>query len=494
MTDKDGLTKSVHTLKKGEVGILQGVFQSFSFVGPAADVAILLLGTVYFAGISTPIAIIIAWLIYGLWMITPYEFSKYKSNAGSYYAYSASSTKDGMLGPLALFSWMGENFSGQSFGILGLAAFLFAISTTISSIPYIWILFAIIIAVYMFVVPYLGIKISLNYVAITGILELVVLVVGAAIIIIMAGPANSITPFTIPAGTVSAVFFGIVFSIVDFTGLGTVTTVSEEIKNPRKQIKKALVISWLLAGLALIPASYALVIGWGNVGLGGIANYAGAPDPGLLVFQHFLGPIGFILLAIFTINSYFSYGVAKTNAVSRIWFSAARDGVIFPKWIAKLHPKFKTPGNAMSLWLGISFILDIILGIFYGPVNAALILLTMAGIYIICVHVIANTALTLFSFSELKKSGQSSVLLHFLAPTLASILGLIVIFFSVQLTYSTYLSAIPSQRPIDLAFLAAVLISIVWVVVLGPIIALYYKKRKPEILEKAGIYDSEVAE
>ena len=83
------------------------------------------------------------------------------------------------------------------------------------------------------------------------------------------------------------------------------------------------------------------------------------------------------------------------------------------------------------------------------------------------------------------------MLLHFVAPTLASVLGLIVIFFSVQLTYTSYIG---DPTGINLAFLAAVLISIVWVVVLGPIIALYYKKRKPEILEKAGIYDSEVAE
>jgi amino acid transporter len=480
-----------HTrLKKDAVGTLQGVFQSFSYVGPAADVAILLLGTVLFAGISTPIAIILAWLIYGLWMITPYEFSKHKSNAGSYYAYSASSTRKGSLGPLALFSWMGENFSGQSFGILGLAAFLFAISTTISGIPYIWVLFAVIITAYMFILPFLGIRISLNYVAITGLIELLILFVGAVLIIFEVGPANSLTPFTIPAGTVSAVFFGVVFSIVDFTGLGTVTTISEEIKDSKKRVKKALIISWLLSGLALIPASYALTVGWISH-IGAITTYASSPDPGLIVFEHFLGPIGFVLLAIFTVNSYFSYGVAKTNAVSRIWYSAARDGIIFPKWISRLHPKYRTPANAMSLWLGISFILDMVLGVFLGPVNAALVLLTMAGIYIICVHIIANTALTLFSHAELRKSGQSSVLLHYIAPSLASIIGAIVIIFSVQATYSSYV-ALPNT--IDLAYLVAVVVSLVWVIVFGPIISLYYMRTKPEVAARAGTFDSEVAE
>ncbi|TRM85997.1 hypothetical protein DJ521_06600 [Sulfolobus sp. E3] len=71
-----------YTLKKGAVGLWHGVFQSFSFVAPAGDVAILLVGTVAFAEQYTAISVLLAWLIYGLFMITPYEFSKIKANAG----------------------------------------------------------------------------------------------------------------------------------------------------------------------------------------------------------------------------------------------------------------------------------------------------------------------------------------------------------------------------------------------------------------------------
>ena len=464
---------------------IHGVFQSFSFVGPAADVAILLIGTVAFALVATPLAIIFAWLIYGLWMITPYEFSKYKANAGSYYAYTASSTKNGALGPITLFSWMGENLTGQSFGILGLAGFLFAISSQISSIPYLWIVFAVIIAAYMLILPYLGIRISLNYVAITGILELLVLLIGSLIIIADVGPGNSLLPFTIPQGAMGAVIFGVIFSILDFTGLGTVTTVSEEIHDPKKKVKKSLLIAWLLSGVALIPASYALTVGWGISNMG---NYALAPDPGLIVFQHYLGPIGFILLAVFTINSYFSYGVAKTNAVSRLWYSAARDGIIFPKSIAKIHPKYKTPSNAMVVWLGISFVLDIILGLIFGPLAAGLILLSMAGIAIIFVHIFANTGLTLFSVRELKKVGKSSPLYHILAPTVSSILGLIVIGYSIYFAVTLYIAA-PTFG--NLPFLIAPVFGIVWSVIMGGILSIYYVMKKKKVLEQAGRYDSE---
>ncbi|MFG1449634.1 MAG: amino acid permease [Thermoplasmataceae archaeon] len=475
-------------LQKGAVDTIRGVFQSFSYVGPAADVAILLLGTVEFSLVATPLAIIVAWLIYGLWMITPYEFSKFKANAGSYYAYSAGATPAGTLGPFALFSWMGENFTGQSFGILGVAGFIFAISSYISGIPYLWIGFAVIITLYMFILPYLGIKISTNYMAITGIMELLVLLIGSIIIIIKLGVHNTIVPFEFPAGAIGSFFFGVVFSIVDFTGLGTVTTLSEEVRNSKKKVKKSLVIAWLLAGLALIPASYALVTGWG---LSSIGSYASSADPGLVVFRQYLGPAGFILLIIFTINSYFSYGVSKTNAVSRIWYSGARDGVIYPKFMARLHPKHKTPGNVMMVWLGVSFVLDLILGLIYGPTNAGLVLLTMSGIAIIVVHIVSNTSLTLFSRNYLKKTGESNFLLHYVAPTVASILGLIVIYFTVESNIATYIS---QPTAINLAYMVIVIFSVLWVVIGATAVTLYYKFKKPNVIAKAGVYDAEVAE
>lgn len=477
------------TLKKGSVGTLEGVFQSFSFVGPAADVAILLVGTFFFAGISSTITVIIAWLIYGLWMITPYEFSKYKSNAGSYYAYAAGSTKSGVLGPITVFSWMYENLTGPSFGILGLSGFLFLISTTISNIPYLWIVFAVVITVYMIVLPYLGIKPSLQYVAITGIIETLVLVIGAIIIIVKVGPTgNSFLPFTIPSGTLGAVLFGVIFSIVDFTGLGTVTTVSEEIKDPKKKVRKSLILAWAVAGLALIPATYALTVGWG---VGNISQYAGSPDPGLIVYGKYLGPIGLALLAIFTVNSYFSYGVAKTNAVSRIWFSAARDGVIFPKFFAKVHPKYRTPGNAMIGWISIVFVIDLVFGLVFGPVNGALILLTGAGIGIIFVHVLANTSLTLYSHNLLRHRGESNALYHYVAPTASSVIGLIIIFYSLQSEIQAYLA---DKTGLNLAYLLAVIVGLVWVLVVGSLLSLYYHTRRKEIIQKAGEYDSESAE
>lgn len=177
--------------------------------------------------------------------------------------------------------------------------------------------------------------------------------------------------------------------------------------------------------------------------------------------------------------------------MSRIWYSGARDGVIYPKFMSRLHPKHRTPGNVMIVWLGISFVLDLILGLIYGPTNAGLVLLTMAGIAIIVVHIVANTSLTLFSRNYLKKTGQSSILLHYIAPTVASILGIIVIYFTVESNIATYLS---DPTTINLAYMVIVIFAVLWVVIGATAVTLYYKFKRPDIIAKAGVYDAEVAE
>ena len=90
-------------------------------------------------------------------MVTPYELSKLKSNAGSYYAYAAGATEKGGFGPITAMSFMYYDITGAAFGILGLSAFLFLMAPAITSIPYLWILFAGIFTAFIITVTYLGI-------------------------------------------------------------------------------------------------------------------------------------------------------------------------------------------------------------------------------------------------------------------------------------------------------------------------------------------------
>ncbi len=471
-------------LQRNAVGLVHGIFQSMGQVAPAADIALLLVASFSIAGADTILSVIFGWLIYALWMVTPYQFSKYKSNAGSYYAYASSATASGKLGPVTAFSFMYYDITGAAFGILGLSSFIFLISPVISSIPYIWIAFAGAFTAYIVLITYFGIKPSLRYNAVAGLSEVLFLLIAAIIIIIRVGPGNSLIPFTISkqAGVgFSAIMFGAVFSILDFTGSGIVTTVSEEITEPKKNIGKSIVYAMILTAVAIIPATYALTVGWG---VSRIASFATTNDAGLIVFGKYLGPIGVILLIIFTVNSYLTNGVSKSTAVSRWWYSAARDRVVFPRQIARIHPKYRTPYIAIFAWAIGSFILDVIMGILYGPEDAAFILEAGTGISIIIVHMIANTSLTLYT----RRIGDFKFFAHGVAPVAATVIALIVIYFSMDSVISTWLT---KPDPINDAYFASFIVTMLWIILGGFIVTRFYSKNRPGTLENAGEFDVE---
>ncbi|HLI23800.1 MAG TPA: APC family permease [Acidimicrobiales bacterium] len=453
------------SLRRGAVGTLEAAFQSFSYVAPAGDVAILLIGTVIYAGGATPLAVIVAWLIYGLWMVTPVEFSRVITNAGSYYAYSSRGFNGG--GALALWYWMGENLTGPAFAVLGLSSFIYVLFSSLAKTGWAWLPMAIAILVFGVALSYRGVRPSTKFTLLAGSFEAIFLIVTAVIIIFMVGSKNSAAPFTLSTihGSFHLLFLAVIFSILDFTGLGTATTLSEEVEGSKRKIKRALWIGWLVSGLAVIVPAYALTVGWG---VHAMAGYGKSPDPGLIVYKHFLGPVGWGILIAVTITSYLSYMVAKVNAVTRIWFAGGRDGIFFGR-VQGVHPRFHTPYQAVGLFFVVILVINVVAGVVLGPANGSLWLLTISGVCIIAVHIVANTALTVYMG---RRRRQLRPLLHVVIPTVSSILGGVVIYYSV---YPLPTGAIRS----------AVIISLVWLVA-GFGAAAYYVRRHPEALRLAG--------
>lgn len=460
------LTEETPTqLRHGAVGVPTAAFQAVSYVAPAGDVAILLVGTALFAAGSTPLAVLIAWLIYGLWMVTPVEFSKLISNSGSYYAYSAQGFKGG--GVLTAFFWLGENLTGPAFGVLGLSAFIYVLFSALAATSWAWVPIGIAVLLFGVVLSFRGVKLSAGFTLIAGSIEVVFLIVTAIVIIFEVGSKNTLSPFTLGPlhGAIHPIFLAIVFSVVDFTGLGTATTLSEETKDSKRKMKRALWFGWAVAGVALIVPSYALTVGWG---VSAMTGYAKSADPGLIVYRHYLTDVGWGILIAVTMSSYLSYMVSKVNAVTRIWYSAGRDGIFYGR-IRGINQRFKTPSQAVVAFGVVILVIDMVAGIILGPVNGALWLLTISGICIIGVHMVSNTALTVYTV----RLGKFRPILHGLIPSVATIIGGIVI----------YYSAIPLPSG---SFKYAVLLSLAWLVAGFGALA-WYLRRHPDILRTGGM-------
>ncbi|MEM3553948.1 MAG: hypothetical protein QW658_03200 [Candidatus Bathyarchaeia archaeon] len=176
--------------------------------------------------------------------------------------------------------------------------------------------------------------------------------------------------------------------------------------------------------------------------------------------------------------------MSKAIAVSRWWYSAAQDGVVFPRKLSRIHPKYKSSANAIMAWALGSLALDVIMGVIYGPENAAFILDAGTGISIILVHILANTSLTFFT----RRIGEFRLLTHGIAPAAATAIGFVVVYFSMNDVVDKWLSR-PS--PINDAYFASLIATLLWVILGGLAVTMYYSRHRPNTLVRAGEYDME---
>lgn len=122
--------------------------------------------------------------------------------------------------------------------------------------------------------------------------------------------------------------------IFAFSGFEAVIVNTGEIKNPRKNIPFALIIS-----IVFVAIFYTLIQ---IVSIGNLPDLASSDKPLTDVAQSFMGPFGGLLI---TIGALISIG-GTLNAVmlmtSRVPFALSEENQ-FPKLFSYLHPKYQTP-------------------------------------------------------------------------------------------------------------------------------------------------------
>ena len=194
---------------------------------------------------------------------------------------------------------------------------------------------------------YVGIKESKNFNNALVILKLAVI-----ILVILIGyqyintenwtPVSTVTnkPSFMPngfAGVMSAVS-GVFFAYIGFDAL---SVLSEETKDPQKNLPKGMIISLVLCTLIYIVLTLVLT------GMVDYRKFDGVGDPLSFIFQEGNANVAWMeltvsfiaIIAITTVLLVFQMGQP------RIWYAMSRDGLM-PKKFQEIHPKHKTPGFA----------------------------------------------------------------------------------------------------------------------------------------------------
>ncbi len=193
---------------------------------------------------------------------------------------------------------------------------------------------------------YIGVKESKNFNNLLVILKIAVifLIIGVGVLYMNADnwtPVDSSgTHSFMPNGFsgVMAAVSGVFFAYIGFDAL---SVLSEETKNPQKNLPRGMIISLVLSTVIYICLTLILT------GMVDYRKFEGVGDPLAFIFAPQNGNIPWMefVVAVTAIIAITSVLLVFQMGQPRIWYAMSRDGLM-PKKFSEIHPKFKTPAFA----------------------------------------------------------------------------------------------------------------------------------------------------
>ncbi len=410
-------------LARDAIGLTEVLFQSITHMAPAAAVAFSIIVGAGFAGGALPLAVLVA--LVGCLSVAYCigELARHLPSAGGMYTYVARGINPAAgflvawgyafaepLGAPLLFLIFGNVVAGTLSAELGWSADL-------------WWIWALVAAVIVFVLGYLGITISAKTGTALGLLEIIVFAALAVWLIVISGGDNTASVFTLSEATVTGfegaggVFAASIFSILAFIGFEAAAPLGEEARDPKRTIRQAVVYSALGIGLFYVFTTYAAAVFYGPDRMEGFAAFANAnPWDGLA--REAWG-IGWILVFLAVANSAIANSNAAANAATRTWYAMGRIHLL-PSSLAKVHNERRSP--VVAVWA--QFILGVIvalgLGFKYGVLPAFLLIATILTAVIILIYIAVNISCMIFFLRE--QRDEFSVFKHGIVPLIGIVM------------------------------------------------------------------------
>jgi amino acid transporter len=420
--------------------------QSMTHLAPAVSLLFSLPFIAVYAGIATPFAFFVAFVIALMLGVALTRLARSFPSAGGYYGYV-----DQIFGRRAGF------LTGWSYVLYSpvlpasLLAFLgWVIQSALRAeydvnLP--WWVFLLGASALAAVAGYRGVRLSIVVAVLSGFLEIGIIVALAAWCVERPGAGgDALSPFS-PASAPSAhgLFFAIVFSLAAYSGWEAAAPLAEETVQPARTVPRAVVISLLVMGVFMILCSWALLVGWGTNRFSGFVSARELPAFAL-AHRYWGGAWILVLLAL--ANSAVGVAVACNNVASRMWFAMARGGSA-PPLLARVHPRHDTPYIAVLAQTTFATSIGLVLGFWLGPRGELLLVGLVTSLSLFLVYAAGNAGVVALFLRE-GRAG-SELLFSFVFPLVST----------AALAYAAYKAVRPlPQWPADWA----PLIVAVWLV------------------------------
>jgi amino acid transporter len=460
------------TLQRDQIGLLGATMQAITHISPAIAALFFTQFVISLAGITAPLAYVAGFIIVLLLGSTLVQLSKHLPSAGGYYTYvsRAVSPRAGFLT-----SWMFILYSPIAAGPV-YAFFGFILQNELNSqyninIPFLWALSVVIFAPVIAYMQFRGLKLSAKALVITGGLEMLIVLALAISGFISPGPGGVTVSVFDPGKWLgfSSFALAVVFSVQGLTGWEAAAPLGEETTDPKRNVPLSVYLSIVIIGVYLVIVFWGVISGFGPNNVQDIINDKELPA---LDLARRLWGAGWILILIAFLNSVIGNGLSTANVSTRMWYSMARSGS-FPKALAKTHPTYKTPVNAILVQMVLSLCIGLIPGFWFGAdvsfffVDGLILVLGVTVVYLM-----ANLAVFMFYRGEHKD--EFNVLLHLIFPLIGSAV----------LVYAVYASFFPTLPAAPYVY--APIIDGVWLII-GIALLFYLRARGQEDwLLKAG--------
>ncbi len=155
-------------------------------------------------------------------------------------------------------------------------------------------------------------------------------------------------PQTFAWGALSA---GTAISVLTYIGFDSVSTLSEEVVNPKKNILVATVLVCLITGALASIEAYAAQIVWPDY-----AHYPDVDTAFVYVAGRAGGPFLFALVNVTLIVANIGSGFTSQMAAARLLFGMGRDKVLSNRFFGALDPKRQVPRNNILLVGGLALV------------------------------------------------------------------------------------------------------------------------------------------
>ncbi len=402
-------------LRAGALRLSGVLMQGITHTAPATAILFTIQFITSKAGAAAPLAYLLAFLIVLTLGISLAQLAKHLPSAGGYYTY-VSRTVHPRAGFLTSWLYFLYDPTTAGFSLAFVGAILEATLKVEYQLIFPWWLFLLISGSFVAFVTYRGIELSGRMLMVFGIAEIVIVLLLSFWGLFHPGRGgvnfSSFDPGNAPSP--GGLYLAVVFSIFALTGWEGVVPLAEESENPRRNLPRAIMGSIIAMGSFLVICSWFLLLGWGTTSISGFAE--SQQNPTFTLARQFWGA-GWVLLPIALLNSMIAVAIACNNAATRVWFAMARSGSL-PRSLAKVHPKYQTPVNAVALQTIVMFAVGLGLGFLVGPENEFHLMGTVITFALIFIYSAGN--LGVFLYYSRERKAEFNWILHAACPLLGT--------------------------------------------------------------------------